>query len=89
MSEIKKWSLKKIHVTKSFLEAVIDAKSQNWTSIFLRNPDIVLEHIAHLIKLLCLEYLGDSIRELIRLFQEHQQNISQVVKLFILLQVHK
>ena len=89
MSEMKQWSLEMIHVTKSFVEAVVDADNQNWKSIFPCNPDIVAEHIDHFIKLLPLKHLSDSIRELIRLFQDHQHNINQLVNLFTLIQVHK
>ena len=88
-SEIEEWSLEMINFTKSFLEAVVDADNRNWVSIFLRNPDIVLQYIDHFIKLLRLEHLDGSIRELIRLFSEQQHNINQVVNLFKLLQVHK
>ena len=89
MSEMKQWSLEMIHVTKSFVEAVVDADNQNWKSIFPCNPDIVAEHIDHFIKLLPLKHLSDSIRELIRLFQDQQHNINQVINLFTEIQVHK
>ena len=89
LSDIEEWSLEMIYFTKSFLEAVVDAGNQNWASIFLRNPNIVLQHIDHFIKLLHLEHLDGSIRELIRLFQDQQQHINQVVNFFKLLQVHK
>ena len=70
LSDIEEWSLEMIYFTKSFLEAVVDAGNQNWASIFLCNPNIVLQYIEHFIKLLHLEHLDDSIRELIRLFQD-------------------
>ena len=89
LSDIEEWSLEMTYFTKSFLEAVVDAGNQNWASIFLRNPNIVLQHIDHFIKLLHLEHLDGSIRELIRLFQDQQQHINQVVNFFKLLQVHK
>ena len=89
LSDIEEWSLEMIYFTKSFLEAVVDAGNQNWASIFLRNPNIVLQYIDHFIKLLHLEHLDGSIRELIRLFQDQQQHINQVVNFFKLLQVHK
>ena len=75
LSEIEEWSLEMIHVTKS--------------SIFLRNPNIFLQYIDDFIKLLCLKYLDDSIRELIWLFQEQQPHINQVANFFKLLQVYK
>ena len=89
LSEIEEWSFEMIHFTKSFLEAVVEAENRNWASIFLRNPNIVLQYMEHFINLFRLEHQGDSIREMIRTFQEQQEHINQVVNFFKLLQVQK